>query len=76
MIITFDLFKKEYFIVFLDISSIHRPTWKEMDKELLKPPLDGRLPQRREGAHPVGHLGEGAPHLSGYETRVWEVGAT
>ena len=47
-----------------------------MDKEPLKQPLDGRLPQRRDGAHPVGHQGEGAPHLGGYETSVWEVGAT
>ena len=47
-----------------------------MEQELLKQPFDGRLPQRREGAHPVGHQGEGAPHLSGYEKSVWEVGAT
>ena len=47
-----------------------------MEQELLQQPFDGRVPQRREGAHPVGHLGEGAPHLGGYETSVWEVGAT
>ena len=47
-----------------------------MDKEPLKQPLDGRLPQPREGAHPVGHQGEGAPHLGVYEKSVWEVGAT
>jgi hypothetical protein len=41
-------------ISFSQISSIHRPTWTEMDKELLKQPLDGCLPQRREGAHLVG----------------------
>ena len=47
-----------------------------MEQELLKQPFDGRLPQRCDGAHPVAHQGEEAPHLGGYETSVWEVGAT
>jgi hypothetical protein len=47
-----------------------------MEQDLYQHPFDGRLPQRREGAHPVGEGGEGAQHLGGYETSVWEVGVT
>ena len=54
LIITFDLFKKDYFIVFHKFLVTTDQLERRMEQDLHQHPFDGRQPQRREGAHPVG----------------------